>query len=104
QRRRVILPALAVHPRAELRAGEARRLTRQMQEEIDAVRAQVAQAAAAGNGGIEHPWRIPGRIARRRRAIEPEVQMRERTEAALVEHATGAGDERLIALRQRYRD
>ena len=30
--------------------------------------------------------------------------MRERTEAALVEHATGASDERLIALRQRYRD
>ena len=75
-----------------------------MQEEVEAVGAEVAQTPAPGERGIEHPRRAPRRIARGRRSVEPEVEVRQRAEAPLTEHPARASDERLVALRQRDRD
>src|SRR5262247_4232642 len=73
-----VLHALAERVVTELRARHRGLLACQMQEQVQHVRAQIAQAATARFGGVEHPRRVPGRIARRGRPIEPEVQVRER--------------------------
>src|SRR2546422_8489327 len=42
-----------------------RSLTGEEQEEVEAMGAEVPHATAAGRRGIEHPWRVPGGVARR---------------------------------------
>src|SRR5499425_995965 len=96
-----VLHALAERVVAELRARHRGLLAGQMQEQVQHVRAQVAEAAAARLRGVEHPRRVPGRIARRGRPIEPEVEVRERAEGAIGEHAPGASYERRVALGKR---
>src|SRR5215510_6908595 len=93
-----VLHSLAEGVVAELRSRYRRLLTREMQEEVQHVRSEIAQAAAARLRGVEHPRRVPRRIARGRGAVEPEVKMRQGTEGAVGEQAPRAGHEGRIAL------
>ena len=65
---------------------------------------QVAHAAAAGLGRIEHPGAIPGRIARRPRPVDADIDVRQRPETAGGDQRAGALGERRVALRQRHGD
>src|SRR5205814_1952002 len=88
----------------ELRAGHLGLLAGEEQEEVEAMGAEVPQATAAGRRGIEHPWRVPGGIARRGGPILARVDMGQGTESPLGTELTGASDERLVALAERDRD
>src|SRR5207247_2281117 len=57
--------------------------------------------AAAARRGIEHPWRVPGGIARRGGPMLARVDMGQGTESPLHKQLTGASDERLVALAER---
>src|SRR5215813_6807294 len=93
-----VLHALAEGVMAELRSRHRRLVTREMQEHVQHVRAQIAQAAAARLRGVEHPRRVPCRIARGRGAVEPEVEMGQGPKGAVGEHAPRAGHEGRVAL------
>ena len=89
---------------AQLGGGHLRLLAGQVQEHVKAVGAEVAHAAAAGLGRIEHPGAIPGRIARRPRPVDADIDVRQRPETAGVDQVAGALGERRVALRQRHGD
>src|SRR5262252_7687619 len=93
-----LLHALAEGVMAELRSRHRRLVTREMQEHVQHVRAQIAQAAAARLRGVEHPRRVPCRIARRGGAVEPEVEMGQGPKGAVGKHAPRAGHEGRVAL------
>ena len=57
QHRGVVLHRLAERPRAELRPRHLGVLAGEEEEQVEAVRAEVPQAAAAGERGVEHPRR-----------------------------------------------
>src|SRR5262249_45350292 len=66
----VALHAPAESAPAELRPRDLGVLPGEVQEEIEPVRPQIAQASAARDGGIEHPRRTPRGITRGRRAVQ----------------------------------
>src|SRR5215475_1935788 len=82
-----VFHALTEGVMAELRSRHRGLLAREMQEHVQHVRAQIAQAAAARLRGVEHPRRVPSGIPRRGGAVEPEVEMRQRAKGAIGEHA-----------------
>ena len=100
----VILDRVRMRAGAERSAGHLRFLAGQMEEHVEAVRAEVAQAAAAGLGGIENPGAVPGRVAPRPRPVDAHIDVRQRPQAPSREQLAGARGERRIALRQRDGD
>ena len=90
-------PRPADHGRAQLGAGDLGLLAGQEQEHVQAVRAQVPEAAA-GLGGIEHPRAVPAGVPRGSGPVDPHIDVRERPEASLGQELAGARRERLVAL------
>ncbi len=78
-----------------------RLLAGEVQEHVQAMRAEVPQAAAAGLGGIEHPGGVPGRVPRGRGPVDADVHVGDRPEASLGQQLAGAGGEGLVALKER---
>ena len=70
----------------------------------EAVRAEIAQGAAAGFRRIHHPVAVPGRIAWRRRPVHAHVKMRQRAERLGGQEFMGAHGEGAVTLRQRHSD
>ena len=79
-------------------------LAGQMPEHVEAVRAEIAQGAAAGLRRVDHPRAVPGRIAWRRRAIDPHIKMRQRAERLGGQKFAGARGEGAVTLRHRHGD
>ena len=96
--RSVVLNWALMRASAQLGASHLRLLARQVEEHVEPVRPQVAEAAAAGLGGIEHPSAIPSLVARRSRPVEPNVDVRQRPKAPHSEQLAGARGEGRVAL------
>src|SRR5207237_8681864 len=101
QHRGEVLHALTPRAPAQLGRRYPRGLAGEEQEQVEAVRPEVTQAAAAGRLGIEHPRRGPAAVAGGGRAVQPEVDVREGTESTFREELPGARDEGMIALAER---
>src|SRR5262249_14481251 len=102
--RSVVLDWALMRAPAQLGASHLRLLAGQVKEHVYPVWPQVAEAAAAGLGGIEHPSAIPGLVARRSRPVEPNVDVRQRAKAPHSEQLAGARGEGRVALGQRDGD
>src|SRR6516162_2366447 len=102
--RSVVLNRAFMRASAQLGASHLRLLTRQVEEHVEPVRAQVSEAATAGLGGIEHPGAIPGLVTCRPRPVDPDVDVRQRAEAPRGEQLAGARGKAPIALGQRDSD
>src|SRR5262249_53961597 len=102
--RSVVLNRAFMRASAQLGASHLRLLTRQVEEHVEPVRAQVSEAATAGLGGIETPGTTPGLVTCRPRPIDPDVDVRQPAEAPRGEQLAGARGEAPIALGQRDSD
>ena len=64
------------------------------------MRAEIPETSAARLDGVEHPWRVPCRIARRGGSVQAEVDVGEWTEAPLGDEPPRAHNRGLVALGQ----
>src|SRR5262249_33969641 len=102
--RSVVLNRALMRAPAHLGASHLRLLSGQVKEHVQPVRAQVAEAAAAGLGRIEHPGAIPGLIACRPRPVDPDVNVRQWAETPRGEQLASARSEGRVALGERDGD